>query len=141
LGECAPPQAEAAKIRVGQWSIGDQRTCSRLITAVGGEICQSATRWQIHSRTTPMNSSEATAARLGQLREEESIGSDDPTVEYWFAAWKFCNSTSRDEAQRSFDANGWTLLDHDWFLAQLKKLAATSYRDSTAALVAKLLLR
>ena len=82
-----------------------------------------------------------TNALLRQLRLEESIGPDDPTVEYWFAAWKFCNAASRHEAQERFDANRWKLLGHDWFESQLRKLAATSYRDSTAALVAKLLLR
>lgn len=82
-----------------------------------------------------------TGALLRQLRANGSIGDTDPIVEYWFAAWKFSNKKSEKAARALFDEKGWRLLGPPWFLAQLQRLAETSYRDSTAALVAKLLLR
>lgn len=82
-----------------------------------------------------------TKALLRQLSANGTIGRSAPVVEYWFAAWKFSNSRSEDDARAMFDKQGWTLLDPPWFLRQLDALANTSYRDSTAALVAKLLLR
>lgn len=92
--------------------------------------------------TDPVYRGIVTRALLEQLREREVISKRGKTkVEYWFAAWKFCDERNRAQAQARFDEQGWTLLDRDWLVDHLRILAETSYRNSTAALVAKLLLR
>lgn len=84
-----------------------------------------------------------TRALLKQLAAQGAVNPDTPpSVEYWFAAWKFYNPASQAAAERLFECHpNWTLLGPTWLRGQLGKLAETSYRDSTAALVAKLLLR
>ena len=40
-----------------------------------------------------------------------------------------------------FAEAGWELFDHDWLFGHLKKMAGGGYENTTAAVVAKLLLR
>ncbi len=80
-------------------------------------------------------------ALLRQLRGNGAISPTTRSVELGFAAWKFRNSRAKDEVQAIFDRKKWVLFDDEWLVNQLRVMATTSYRDSTAALVAKLLLR
>jgi hypothetical protein len=82
-----------------------------------------------------------TSALLRQLKRNGAVAPDASKVEYGFAAWKFKNDLARLDTRKLFDQHGWLLFDHDWLVQHLEALARTSYRDSTAALVAKLLLR
>jgi hypothetical protein len=83
----------------------------------------------------------ARKALLRQLRDNGAIEKNFKTVDFGFAAWKFQNEAAREAVAQRFEKQGWHLFDRAWLVQHLELLADTSYRDSTAALVVKLLRR
>lgn len=64
-----------------------------------------------------------------------------PKVRLGLAVGRIANDTSAVDLQAFFDANGWELWTPDSIVEQLRSLADDGYDNSTASIVAKLLLR
>ena len=64
-----------------------------------------------------------------------------PTVRLCLAAAKVRNSHDLEQIESHFDEMGWRLYGPDWLKARVEKVALRGYENSTAAVVAKLLIR
>ena len=65
----------------------------------------------------------------------------NPVVKLGLAAGRLARSTDQAKLQLFFEAKGWVLWTPESIVAQLRHLADDGYENSTAAMVAKLLLK
>jgi hypothetical protein len=68
----------------------------------------------------------------------ETLACPDPKVEYWFATGNIAEQ-SRAAIRQHFDEQGWTLLDREWIIAQLRRVGSAKYENDVATMVSKLL--
>lgn len=80
---------------------------------------------------------------LGRLEEQfvaAGFCANDPIVELGLAAGKI-RSADLAKIHAHFQAQGWVLWDNDYIKKELEQLSKSSYENTVAAVVSKLLLR
>jgi len=79
--------------------------------------------------------------RLVLQLEASGFCASSPRVILCLAAGKVIRESDRNKIAEHFDRNGWVFWDDQWIRSRLKAVTKTSYEDSIAAMVSKLLLR
>lgn len=77
--------------------------------------------------------------RMIRQMSEAGLVSDEPDVA--LACGKIVSESDREQLQVHFDERGWMLWDKQWLQQRLMQMAAAGYKNSAAAVTAKLLLR